>query len=133
MITSVTVMLELPNFGHMTTFKLLFESRNKIGLVTSWAKIMTSQPFLKNIFVLRNPGVAIFADIAKILTIFLKATFKDSTKVRRIINYVSKSNLYLYFLIQQNLSISGKNPDVSRTQGVYHVIHIIFGTSLGKV
>ena len=26
-----------------------------------------------------------------------------------------------------------KNADVSRTQGVCHVIHIIFGPSLGKV
>ena len=26
-----------------------------------------------------------------------------------------------------------KNADVSRTQGVSHVIHIVFGTSLGKV
>ena len=27
----------------------------------------------------------------------------------------------------------GKNTDVSRTQGVYHVIHICFGSSLGNV
>ena len=26
-----------------------------------------------------------------------------------------------------------KNSDVSKTQGVCHVIHIFFGTSLGKV
>ena len=26
-----------------------------------------------------------------------------------------------------------KNTDVSRTQGVYHVIYIFFGSSLGKV
>ena len=26
-----------------------------------------------------------------------------------------------------------KNADVSRSQGVRHVIHIVFGTSLGKV
>ena len=26
-----------------------------------------------------------------------------------------------------------KNADVSRTQGVCHVIHILFGSSLGKV
>ena len=25
------------------------------------------------------------------------------------------------------------NADISRTQGVCHVIHIVFGTSLGKV
>ena len=27
----------------------------------------------------------------------------------------------------------GKNADVSRTKGVHHVIHIFFGSSLGKV
>ena len=54
--------------------------------------------FFQNIFVLR-PGEAIFADIIKIVTMFIKATLKDSRKVRRIRNYVSKWNLYLYFLI----------------------------------
>ena len=67
--------------------------------MTSWAEIMTSQPFLQNMFVLRRPDVAIFADIIKIMTIFIKTTLKDSIKIRRIRNYVSKWNLYLYFLI----------------------------------
>ena len=48
---------------------------------------------------LRRPGVAIFADIIKILTMFIKTIIQDSRKVKRIINYVSKSNLYLYFLM----------------------------------
>ena len=39
--TSLTEMLELPNFDHMTTFTIQFESRDKIVLVTSWAEIMT--------------------------------------------------------------------------------------------
>ena len=68
-------------------------------MMTSWAEIMTSQPFLQNMFVLRRPDVAIFADIIKIVTIFIKTTLKDSRKIRRIRNYVSKWNLYLYFLI----------------------------------
>ena len=55
--------------------------------------------FFQNIFLLRRPGVAIFADIIKIVTMFIKTTLKDSIKVRRIRNYVSKWNLYLYFLI----------------------------------
>ena len=42
MITSVTEMLELPNFDHMTTFTLSFESREKSLLVTSWTEVMTS-------------------------------------------------------------------------------------------
>ena len=59
--------------------------------------------FSKKLF-LRRPRVAIFADIIKIVTMF----FKDSRKIRTIRNYVSKWNLYLYFLTKQNLLISGK-------------------------
>ena len=43
--------------------------------------------------VLRSPGVAIFADIIKLRTMFIKKLFKDSRKVKRIRNYVSKCNL----------------------------------------
>ena len=53
----------------------------------------------KNTVILRRPGVAIFADIIKIITRFIKKIFKDSRKVKRIRNYVSKCNLYMYFLI----------------------------------
>ena len=55
--------------------------------------------FFQNILILRRPGVTIFADIIKIVTIFIKTITQDSKKVKRIINYVSKSNLYLYFLM----------------------------------
>ena len=44
MIISVIKMLESPNFDHMTTFTISFDERNIILLVTSWVKIMTSQP-----------------------------------------------------------------------------------------
>ena len=40
-----------------------------------------------------------FSDIIKIAIMFIKTTLKDSRKVRRITNYVSKWNLYLYFLV----------------------------------
>ena len=49
-------------------------------------------------FILRRPR-ANFADIINIPTTFIKRTFKDSEKVKRIRNYVLKCNLYLYFLI----------------------------------
>ena len=42
MITSLMEMLELPNFGHMTTSAMQFESREKILLQTSLTEIMTS-------------------------------------------------------------------------------------------
>ena len=42
---------------------------------------------------------AIFADIIKIVTMFVKTILKDSRKVSRVRNYLSKWSLYLYFLI----------------------------------
>ena len=97
--TSLIEILELPNFGHMTTSIIWFESRDKILLVTSWAEIMMSWPFFQNIFILQKPGVAIFADIIKVVTVFSKTIFKNSRKVKWIRNYVSKCNICLYSLI----------------------------------
>ena len=57
-------------------------------------------------FILRMPSVAIFADFIRIITIFIKTILKDSRKVKRVKNYVSKHNPYLHFLIQQNFLIS---------------------------
>ena len=54
--------------------------------------------FFQNTLTLRKSGAAIFADIVKIVTIFIKTIIQD-LKVKRIRNYVSKSNLYLYFLM----------------------------------
>ena len=45
--------------------------------------------FLSKNFILRRPGVAIFADIIKVVTMFIKTIFRNSRKVRRI------RNLYL--------------------------------------
>ena len=42
MITSLIDMLELPNFGHMTTSTMKFDLHDNFLLVTSWAEIMTS-------------------------------------------------------------------------------------------
>ena len=104
-ITSFIEMLQLPNFGHMNESTIKFESREKILLVTSSTWIMTSYILFKNTVILRRSWVAIFANIIQILTRFVKEIFKDSRKVKRIRNYESKCNLYLYFLIQKNLLI----------------------------
>ena len=55
--------------------------------------------FFQNALTLRRPGVAIFVDVIKIVTMFIKTIIQDSRKLKKIINYVSKSNLYLYFLM----------------------------------
>ena len=108
-ITSLMDVLKLPNLGHMTISKIQFESCEKILLVMSWTEIMMSKPLFQNIFMSRKPSrVAIFADIIKIVNMFIKKIFKDSKKVERFRNYRSKCNLYLYFLIYQNLVISSE-------------------------
>ena len=42
MVTSVIETLELPSFGHMTTYTMSFESGDKILLMMSWTEVMTS-------------------------------------------------------------------------------------------
>ena len=66
---------------------------------------------------------------------FSKKTLKDSRKLKRIRNYASKWNLYVF--LDMWIYICGflvkKSTDISRTQGVCHVIYIDFESSLGKV
>ena len=69
---------------------------------------MTSQPFFKNIFTLGRPRLANFADIINISIMFIKKTFEDSKKVKRIRKYVLKCSLYLDYLTWKNLLISGE-------------------------
>ena len=75
-------------------------------LVTPSTKIMTSELLFQNTGILRRPGVATFADIIKIITRFIKKTFKDSRRAKRIRNYVLKCNLYPYLVI---LKIKNQN------------------------
>ena len=91
-------MLGLQNLGHMTTFT------NDLSLVIKffwWRHVrqtMTSQLLYENVFILRRPTEANFADIMKIPTI-IKKTFKDLKKFKRIKNYLFNCNLYVYFLV----------------------------------
>ena len=55
--------------------------------------------FFQQIFILKRPGVAVFADVIKTVTMFIKTILKDSRNFRRNRNYISKTNLYMYFLI----------------------------------
>ena len=109
-------MLELPNFGHMTTSTTLFEWRDKILMVKSWAETMTSYPLFQVIFISRRSRVAIFADIIKIITMFIKTI-----------------SISAFLDIAKFADFQYINADASRIQGLCHVIHIFFGSSLGKV
>ena len=77
-------MLELPNFDHMTTSTISFESRHKILLVTLLSRIMMSQPLFQNIFILRSSWVANFADIIKIVTMFIKKSLKTQKNLKEL-------------------------------------------------
>ena len=70
MITSLIELLELPNFGHMTTSTTQFESHDKVLMVTSESKIMTSESLFQ-----------IFADVIKIVTILSKTSLKVQKKL----------------------------------------------------
>ena len=59
-------------------------------------KLWHHKLFIKNTFILKRPRVAIFADIIKVVTIFIKTIFKDSKKFKRIRNY-SQSSVFIYF------------------------------------
>ena len=67
--------------------------------MTSLRETMTSEHFFQKNFILIRSGVANFADIIKIVIMFINAILKDSKKVRRIRNMYLNVNLYLYFLI----------------------------------
>ena len=45
---------------------------------------MTSEPLFQSTVILRRSGVAIFADIIKIVTFFIKTIFKDSRKLKEL-------------------------------------------------
>ena len=62
-----------------------------------WTKIMTSLLLFQNTFVLRRPRVGIFADIIKIVTMFVKTIFKNSKKVK--FEIMNQNAIYLYFFI----------------------------------
>ena len=53
-------------------------------LGTLLTKIMTSYPLIQNTVILRRLGVAILADIIKIITRFIKQPFKDSRKLKEL-------------------------------------------------
>ena len=72
-------MLELPKFwSHDHICNIIFESHDKILLVTSWTEIFAF--LIQNTFILRRRRVATFADIIKFATIFLKKLLKTQQK-----------------------------------------------------
>ena len=79
----------------------MIEPNDKISLVTSSTEIMTSQPFetFQNTFTLRGPRVAIFADIIKIMAMFIKKSLKTRKKIKEYVDldFDVKNNFYQIF------------------------------------
>ena len=65
MVTSLIEMLKLPNL-----------------VDDVMENIMTSQSILQNTSILHEPKVSIFADIIKIITMYIKTIFKDSKEFK---------------------------------------------------
>ena len=82
-------------------------------------------------YILKGSRVANFADIIKIATMFIKTILRNSNELKRIRNYISKCDLYLYLDITNIADFRLKKADVSRTKGVYQVIYIFFGYFFG--
>ena len=91
---------------------------------------MTSQPLFQNNFILRRPGVAISLDIVKTVTFFIKIILQ---KVKIIRNCIKMQSIHLFLDIARFDDLRWKIADVSRSQGLCHMIHIFFKSFLGKV
>ena len=76
----------------------------------------------------------IFADIIKIITKFIKKICQDSREFKNNDKFCAKmQSLSVFVDITKFPDFRWKNADVSRNQGVCHVIFVFFWSSLGKV
>ena len=85
---------------------------------------MTPYRSFWNIFNLRSPGEANFADIIKTVTMFIKKVFEDSKKVEKLEIMYQNAIYICIFWYTKICWFPMKNADVSTIQGVCHVIHI---------
>ena len=89
--TSVIEMLELPNFGHMNTSTIQFESHDKIfqNAVDTNYDVVT---FISKYIYFKKAQS--FVEIIKTI-ITVKAVFKDSKKVKKL-EVMHQSAIYIY-------------------------------------
>ena len=109
MITSLIEMLELPNFGHMITSTIYFESRDRI-LVKS---------------ILLTPS--------KIPPCLLEQPLKNQKKFKNLEIFIKMPSTPVFPDITKIADFQWKNADVSRTQVICNVIYVFFTSSFGKV
>ena len=66
----------------MTKSTMQFKWHDNILLVTALAEIRTSQ--FQNIFILRRPGVAKYADIFEITIMLINTNIKETMEVKKL-------------------------------------------------
>ena len=94
MITSLIEMLELPNHGsHDHIHNIIWI--NFVGHVMDRSYDVIA--FISKYLYFRKAWGSHFCWHHKIVTFFIKTIFKDSIKVKRTKNFVSKCNLYMFF------------------------------------
>ena len=100
--------------------------------MTSWTKVITWKPSSQYTFILRGPRVAIFANAIKVVTMFIKK-LKKSLKNYKFCTEIESISVILDKA--KSADFWWNNSDVSRTEGVFHMIHIFifFGFALGNV
>ena len=64
---------------------------------------------------------------------FIKTIFKGSRKVKNYKLCIKMQSISVFRDIAKFADFCRKNTNVSRTEGMCHVIHILFGACLGKV
>ena len=100
----------------------------------TWTKATPQKCFYDVItFILRRHRVATFTETIKFGTIFIKTIFKYSKKRKKQKLCMKVQSISVFLDIAKIADFRWKNADVSRTEGLCHVIHIVFGSFLGKV
>ena len=127
MITSLAE--KLPNFGHMNTHKLWFELLDKIFFGDARNKNYHVISFISKYVYFNKSYSSHNCWHHQNCYHFLKQFLKTPKKLKHL-EIICKNAIYTC------ISWYSKNcwfPDVIKTREVCHVIHIFFGSSLGKV
>ena len=94
---------------------------------------MTSQHLFQNIFFLRKPKVAIFADIIKIVNMFIKKIFTDSKKLKEL-EFLHENAIFIFVSWYSKICwFPLKKLQTSGELNGCDVMHKVFEPSLGKV
>ena len=86
---------------------------------------------IQNTFKLKSTRVANFADLIKTITMFVNTTSEDANNLYKLCIKIQFMSVFLD--ITKFVEFGWKIADVSRNQGMCHVIYMFFRSCLGKV